>query len=107
MKITIKLTPEQLNAMLLLVSELPMQRGNTPEARAVQSIFDEVYNKLLKKQIDKRNEPQNKPFSLSLKYYEAYALSEVLSKAQMLIGGEYFYEKNAVLILKNKILEQL
>lgn len=105
-KLVIKMSPEQLEAMLLAISELPPPKDRTPQAKAVTSIFDGVYTKLLKKQIDKRNEPANKPFSLKLKYYEAFALSEVLGKARQLIG-DMPYESNVCLKITNQIQNQL
>lgn len=105
-KITIKISPEQLDAILLVLSYLPATRGITPQMKAVFNIFDEVYTKLLKKQVDKRNEPVNKKFSLKLKYHEAFALSEVLSIARLRIV-DMFYEKNVCLMIINSIQSQL
>ncbi|WP_406631080.1 hypothetical protein [Ornithobacterium rhinotracheale] len=73
----------------------------------MQSIFDEVLTKLYKKQIDKRNEPQNKAFKLKLKHHEAYALSEMLLHTRELLPPHFFFEKNAILQINFQISEQL
>ncbi|MGV4523906.1 hypothetical protein, partial [Ornithobacterium rhinotracheale] len=106
-KVSISLTPEQLNAMLASLNEIPHTIGDTPAQRAVQSIFDEVLTKLYKKQIDKRNEPQNKAFKLKLKHHEAYALSEMLLHTRELLPPHFFFEKNAILQINFQISEQL
>ncbi|MRI64628.1 hypothetical protein EDM00_11620 [Ornithobacterium rhinotracheale] len=106
-KVTLKITPEQLNVILDGVNEVPCTVASTPAQMVVQSIFDELLTKLLKKQIDKRNEPQNKAFSLKLKYYEAYALSEVLARIRMLLPNDFIYEKNAVSRINRQIYGQL
>lgn len=106
-KVTLKITPEQLNVILDGVNEVPPIMGNAPAQMVVQSIFDELLTKLLKKQIEKRNDPQNKAFSLKLKYYEAYALSEVLTRIRKLLPNDFIYEKNAVLRINMQISEQL
>ncbi|MRI64610.1 hypothetical protein EDM00_11530 [Ornithobacterium rhinotracheale] len=106
-KVTLKITPEQLNVILDGVNEVPCTVASTPAQMVVQSIFDELLTKLLKKQIEKRNDSQNKAFSLKLKYYEAYALSEVLTRIRKLLPNEFIYEKNAVLRINMQISEQL
>ncbi|MGV4439898.1 hypothetical protein [Ornithobacterium rhinotracheale] len=106
-KVTISLTPEQLNAMLMALNDVPPIMGNAPAQRVVQSIFDELLNKLLKKQVEKRKDPPNKKFKMKLKYYEAYALSEVLTNCRKLLPYDYFYEKNALLRIKIQIDEQI
>ncbi|MGV4504447.1 hypothetical protein, partial [Ornithobacterium rhinotracheale] len=73
-KVTLKITPEHLNVILVCVIEVGWTVASTTAHMVVHSIFDELRTKLLTKQIDKRNEPHNKAFSLTLKYYEAYAL---------------------------------
>ncbi|MCK0206200.1 hypothetical protein [Ornithobacterium rhinotracheale] len=106
-KVSISLTPEQLNAMLASLNEIPYTIGDTPAQRAVQSIFDELLSKLLKKQIDKRNEPQNKAFKLKLKHHEAFALSEMLLQVRELLPAHFIFEKNAILKINFQISEQL
>uniref|UniRef100_UPI0039A648CA hypothetical protein n=1 Tax=Ornithobacterium rhinotracheale TaxID=28251 RepID=UPI0039A648CA len=106
-KVTISLTPEQLNAMLASLNGVPYTIGDTPAQRAVQGIFDEVLTKLYKKQIDKRNEPQNKAFKLKLKHHEAFALSEMLLQARELLPMDCIFEKNAILKINFQISEQL
>ncbi|MCK0200658.1 hypothetical protein ACQ1Q1_09335 [Ornithobacterium rhinotracheale] len=106
-KVTIKLNPAHLNAMLIALEEVPTITGKAPAQMAVQSIFDELLTKLLKKQVEKRNEPQKKEFKLILKYYEAYALSEVLMRVRELLSHDSFYEKHSVLMINSQIFEQL
>lgn len=106
-KVSIRLTPEQLSAMLLGLREVPSGMGATPAQRAVQSIFDEVYTKLLKKQIEKRNEDPHKVFKLKLKHYEAFALLEILTQARECLPMDCVFERNALLKINFQISEQL
>lgn len=105
-KISINISLQQLDSILFALSEVPANSGISPAEKMVQSIYDEVYTKLLKKQVDKRNEAPNKPFAVKLKYYEAYALSEVLHYARRGIG-DMPYESNVCLKINNQIQEQL
>lgn len=105
-KISINISLEQLESILFALSEVPANLGISSAEKMVRSIFDEVYTKLLKKQVDKRNETSNKPFAVKLKYYEAYALSEVLHNARKTIG-DMPYENNVCLKINNQIQKQL
>ncbi|MGQ3644825.1 hypothetical protein [Ornithobacterium rhinotracheale] len=106
-KVTISLTPEQLNAVLSALENMSPIMVNTPAKMAVKSIFDELLNKLLKKQVEKRNDPPNKNFKMKLKYYEAYSLSVVLTSCRSLLPHGYFYEKNVILRIGMQIDKQL
>ncbi|MRJ09400.1 hypothetical protein EDL99_11110 [Ornithobacterium rhinotracheale] len=106
-KINLKITPEQLNAILTGLEEVPHPLSKTPEQRAVRSIFDELLTKLLKKQVEKRNEPQNNPFKMTLKYHEAYALSVILTQVRELLPPYYMLEKTSILRINFQISEQL
>ncbi|MGV4331528.1 hypothetical protein [Ornithobacterium rhinotracheale] len=106
-KVTISLTPEQLNTVLSALENIPPIMVNTPDKMAMKSIFDELLNKLLKKQVEKRNDPPNKNFKMKLKYYEAYAFSVVLTSCRNLLPHEYFYAKNVILRIGIQIDKQL
>lgn len=106
-KITLKITPEQLNVILDGVNEVPCAVVSTTTQMVVQSIFDELLTKLLKKQIEKRHELRNKTFSLKLKYYEAYALSQMLLSIREFLPSHFIFEKNVILKINFQISEQV
>lgn len=106
-KITLEITADKLNALLFALSELPELNSIEKSQKAVYSIFDEVYTKLLKKQVDKRNEEANKAFKMKLKYYEAFALCETVGTAYNLLSSGLVYEQNACRMVYNQLDRQL
>uniref|UniRef100_UPI0039A43478 hypothetical protein n=1 Tax=Ornithobacterium rhinotracheale TaxID=28251 RepID=UPI0039A43478 len=105
-RIKIKLTPEQLDVVLQGIDGINFTQDRSIPKRVVLSIFDEVHTKLLRKQIEKRNELKNKAFTLKLKYYEAYALHEILGLTYIGVP-DFFYEKNVCFQLLNDLNQQL
>ncbi|MRJ11730.1 hypothetical protein EDL98_11735 [Ornithobacterium rhinotracheale] len=106
-KVVLNLTPEKLNALLMALNEAPNVMSYTPAQRAVKSIIDELLTKLLKKQVEKRNDPPNKAFKLKLKHYEAFALSEMLARVGKLLPADFIFEKNAIRRIISQTNEQL
>jgi len=107
-KIKIKINIHNLNA-ILEVLRLYENQFNTQNLtfKAVLSISDDLYSKLMRKAITERK--NDKEFNINLKYYEAFALEAILRN--FITNNEKFetdsYTNNTALYIANQIHQNL
>ena len=106
-KIKLKLDVSNLNAILQILSIY--ENGFKAENfvfKAILSISDDLYSKLLRKAITERK--NDKIFTISFKYHEAYALEAILR--HFISNTESYsdpYVKNTAHVIANKIHQEL
>ena len=107
-KIKLKLNVSNLNAILQILSIY--ENGFKAENfvfKAILSISDDLCSKLLRKAITERK--NDKTFTISFKYHEAYALEAILRHFISNADEAYSdpYVKNTAHVIANKIHQEL
>ncbi len=105
MKIIIKTEPEALILLHKLVNEKRFSYPRTRIEKANKSLLDDLFEILTKRCFAYQNNANGKKISLSLKYYFASLLYDILIDQQFSYGG--IYERNKLEILKNELHQKL
>lgn len=108
LKIKLKLNISNLNAVLHVLNSYDNEfKGDNFAFKAILSISDDLYSKLLRKAITERK--NDKIFAISFKYHEAYALEAILRHFISNADEAYSdpYVKNTAHVIANKIHQEL
>jgi ABC-type phosphate transport system auxiliary subunit len=109
MKIKLKLSESQLNALVSTFSCLTVNSLNNRDVRVARSVLDKVVLKFQKKQLETQLSAnlfnRKKQYSFSFEYYEAHYLERFLEIAQTFETEQYTL--NVLLQLKLNINKQL
>jgi len=104
-KIKINLDKTNLNAIVYILMNFEIEQEPSNFAfKALLSICEDVCIKFEKKAITERKNTKN--FNISLKYYEAFALENVLRQF-IALNNQDFYIKNSAGLIANQINVQL
>ncbi|MEZ7494489.1 hypothetical protein QO206_03265 [Leeuwenhoekiella aequorea] len=104
--IKIKQKPAHYTILQELLSGAQASGRTDRELKAAQAILQKVYLRVVKKAIEARTNPNSKPKSLELAYYEAHELEKLLRANRGLFrAGSYEY--NAVLSIADELDQKL
>ncbi len=105
MKIELKITFSQLEALVLAFSVITEPPINHRDTKVARSVLDKVIVKLKKKHIDESMKSslfsQKKKFKISLEYYEAHFLEKFL---EIIIA---FCDKDYERVILSKIMAEI
>jgi len=107
-KIKIKINIHNLNAILTILSKYETGfKAENFAFKAILSISDDLCSKLLRKAVTERK--NDKIFTISLKYHEAYALEAILRHFISNNDGSYSdtYVINTAHTIANKIHQEM
>ena len=104
MKITVNINRTQLNEIIFaLQNERPELDNLTIIDKVYFCLFNQVFKKLLKKQIDKADDRINKPFKIEMEYPLAAALLNEVNQVET----THDYRKNCIRILKMDLRQKI
>lgn len=104
MNVAIKLKLRQLNALIEIVQDQEFLPPQKIADKCMYYLYSSAIKKLLRRQIDKSGEPQQKAFTLKFKYEEATALYLELSKIKDCYGT---YETNLIRVIITELRQKL
>lgn len=109
-KVTLELSPRQLNTLVYLFTFINHVYPKTREQKVMKSILEKVMLKIKKKHLEVESSlntlfSKPKRCKFTFEYYEG----DCLEKYIILIEGNALgeYDRNATLFIKNKINQQL
>ncbi len=106
MKISLNFNKNSLNSIIEILQDQEIIKPQKIADKCMFYLFTSVFKKLLKKQIDKSDDFNGKPFKMSIKYEEATGLYMELCKINP--NESYgIYENNLVDTLRRDLHKKL
>jgi hypothetical protein len=109
MKVILKMSRNQLNALVVFFPKPPFTPEKTREVKVARSVLQKVSLKMQKKQLEVQQVPtlfsKPKKISFSLEYYEAHYLEKFIELVESFDMDEY--HKNVLLLIKSNLNQQL
>jgi len=109
MKVNIKLSPQQLNALVFHFPKPPFTPEKNREIRVARSVLEKVSLKMQKKQLETKHEAtlfsKPKKVSFSLEYFEAHYLEKFIEVAETFPMNDY--DRNVLRLIKSSLNQQM
>ncbi|PXY44499.1 hypothetical protein [Flavobacterium hydrophilum] len=109
MKVNLKLSPMQLNALVHHFPKPPFTPEKNREIRVARSVLEKVSLKFEKKELETKRLPtrNSKPVKIkfSFEYYEAHYLEKFIEVAETFPMS--VYDRNVLLYIKSNLNQQL
>lgn len=110
MKVNLKISPQQLNALVTHFPKPPYIPDKSREVRVARSVLDKVVLKFRKKHLETQLQVQTlftkpKKATFSLEYYEAHYLEMFISLTENQPMDEY--HRNVLRLIKSTLNQQL
>lgn len=109
MKVNLKISPQQLNALVFHFPKPPFTPEKRREVRVARSVLEKVSLKMQKKQLETKQAPtlfsKPKKISFSLEYFEAHYLEKFIEVAEGFPMNDY--DRNVLRLVKSNLNQQL
>lgn len=110
MKLNLKISPQQLNALVHHFPKPPYELTKSREIKVARSVLDKVIVKFEKKQVENQRQvatlfTKPKKISFSLEYFEAHYLEQFVIAVEGFPMNEY--DRNVLRLIKTILNKQL
>lgn len=109
MKINLKLSHQQLNALVFHFNSLTRVPLKNRDVKVARSVLDKVVLKMRKKHLETQDAPtlfsKPKKVSFGLEYFEAHFLEQFITIAEQFPMNEY--DRNVLRFVKSNLNQQL
>jgi len=110
MKVNLKISPQQLNALVHQFPKPPYTPEKSREIKVARSVLDKVIVKFEKKQIEQNRQTatlftKQKKMSFSLEYFEAHFLEKFIEAVEGFPMSEY--DRNVLRYIKATLSQKL
>lgn len=110
MKVNLKISPQQLNALVHHFPKPPYTPERSREIKVARSVLNKVILKFEKKQLEQNRQKPNlftkpKKISFSLEYFEGHYLEKFIEAVEGFPMNEY--DRNVLRLIKSNLNQQL